>query len=75
MALPNLPKIGITLSIIEAHCPMPNIQTQYCTYNMCTVSTNSDKFPDIFGGSDANLYIWKNFLIYKVKSDKFGNFS
>ena len=41
-----------------------------------TVSTNSDKFPNIFGGSDANLCIWKNFLIqYILKSYKFGNIS
>ena len=40
-----------------------------------TVSTNSDKFPNILGGSDANLYIWKNVQIYKLKSYKFGNIS
>ena len=33
-----------------------------------TVSTNSDKFPNILGGSDANLYIQKHFLIYKFAS-------
>ena len=29
-----------------------------------TVSTISDIFPNIFGGSDTNLYIRKHFLIY-----------
>ena len=38
----------------------------------CTVSTNSEKFPNIFGGSDSNLQIWKNYLIYKFKTHIFG---
>ena len=29
-----------------------------------TASTNSEKFPNVFGGRDSNLYIWKNYLIF-----------
>ena len=39
---------------------------------MCTVNTKSDKFPNIFGGSDSILYIWKNYLTYKFKTYIFG---
>ena len=28
-----------------------------------TLSTNSDKFPNLFKVADLNLYIWKNYLI------------
>ena len=44
---------------------IPRQQPQRQVNTIYTVSTNSDKFPNIFGGSDANLYIWKHFLIYK----------
>ena len=32
-----------------------------------TLSTNSDKFPNLFKVADLNLYIWKNYLIYTEK--------
>ena len=32
-----------------------------------TLSTNSDKFPNLFKVAVLNLYIWKNYLIYTEK--------